>query len=275
MRTRIVLAAVGATVAAALCAPGAHASTVHNGVLQPAKGLVKVHSADQVSGNWAGYDVDGSNITAVTTNYVVPAAGFTPPGLSSTWVGIGGSTTQDLIQAGTEQDTVQGTNAWYEILPASETPITSGCTGDSTCTVTAGDHMTVAITEINQAGVATPGTNHWRIDMADVGKWTWSLTLDYTSTHSSAEWIHEAPSIVQPLVLASAGTVLFGNDNTYTDASGTHVIGAVAGAAHTIALSPLGLGLVYEAVPSALGSDKSSFSVCTWISSCTLAATGS
>ena len=54
-----------------------------------------------ISGNWAGYVATGSSITSVTGSWTVPSAGTVPPGLSATWVGIGGYKTSDLIQAGT------------------------------------------------------------------------------------------------------------------------------------------------------------------------------
>src|SRR5207302_7649804 len=108
-----------------------------------------------------------------------------PPGLTSTWVGIGGSTTGDLIQAGVDEDTV-GTpatgapyRAWFELLPAAET-LLSGCKGDSKCTVHAGDHISVDIRAI--------APKRWRITVTDARHWEWRQNVSYLSSGSSAEW---------------------------------------------------------------------------------------
>ncbi len=173
--------------AVALMGPAlpSQAAPAPSGVLQ----LVNPHQVlptenDTVQSlNWSGYAVvpTGHRITAVSTHYIVPSVSLFPVGFSSTWAGIGGYNTGDLIQAGTESDTAQTPYAWYEILPASETPITSGCIGDNACTVNPGDDMTVTIT--------SKGGSLWQIDIANAGHWTWSLQLSYASTFSSAEWI--------------------------------------------------------------------------------------
>src|SRR5258708_5678482 len=64
--------------------------------------VVQVKNAT-ISGNWAGYAVAASRVTSVTGTWTVPNAGMLPPGVSSTWAGIGGFATSDLIQAGTQQ----------------------------------------------------------------------------------------------------------------------------------------------------------------------------
>src|SRR5215472_9457606 len=56
-----------------------------------------------ISGNWAGYAAAISGVKSVTGSWTVPNAGTLPPGVSSTWAGIGGLNTTDLIQAGTQQ----------------------------------------------------------------------------------------------------------------------------------------------------------------------------
>jgi hypothetical protein len=219
-------------------------------------------ASPQISGNWAGYAASGSNITSVTGTWTVPAAGTLPPGVSSTWVGIGGFTTSDLIQAGTQQvssplDQVfagGAYGAWYEMLPDNPVFIT-GCAGDAKCTVNPGDAMNVT--------VANQGGNSWKISMADGSHWSWSGTFNYVSTESSAEWIHEAPSLAGalPIPVGNSGTVTFdGAANSAVIGNATRSIGA-SGAVPVEALP-------VETTTSALDSDGDGFNVCTYSLSC-------
>ena len=145
----------------------------------------------EYSVNWSGYVVGangGEQISAVTGSWIVPLVREAPPGYSSSWIGIGGYRSQDLIQAGTASSGRLGGNyAWYETLPANETRITSGCAGDATCAVHQGDRVSTAITNV--------GGNTWVIAMTNAGRWSWSKTLSYVSTLSSAEWVFEAPTV--------------------------------------------------------------------------------
>jgi len=228
--------------------------------LAPASGATGVSNAS-ISGNWAGYVVPGSGITSVTGNWTVPPAGTLPPGVSSTWVGIGGYSTSDLIQAGTQQmsppfDSVitgGSYSAWIEMLPANPVYIT-GCTGDANCTVAPGDHMAVTITN-------TSGTQ-WSISIKDGSKWTYSSNQTYTSTHTSAEWIHEAPSLAGavPVPVGGSGAVTFDGTNTFTTASGTSGIGQGANVAVE--------ALPVETTTSALDTDGDGFNVCTYALTC-------
>ena len=245
-------------------ASAASARISSGGVLIPAhKGQVlPLHGGTTSSLNWSGYAVTpGSGITAVDSTFTVPSAGLDPPGFAATWAGIGGYTTSDLIQAGVEEQSSPSNpllgnqyTAWYELLPASETPI-SNCTGDSTCTVTPGDKVTVDISNVSG--------DTWNVSLTDAGKWSWSQNVNYSSSESSAEWILEAPTLVAQTVLANVGNVPFGPTSTYTDGSGTHTI-----AAGNPTQIDLGTGVVNEATPSALGSDGESFNDCSYALSC-------
>ncbi len=260
--TAIVILAAFATAGAASAAR-THARSA-SGVLIPAhKGQkLPLHGGTTSSLNWSGYAVTpGSGITAVNSTFKVPSAGLDPPGFAATWAGIGGYNTSDLIQAGVEEDSLPSNpllgnqyQAWYELLPASETPI-SNCTGDSSCTVTPGDNVTVNISNVSG--------NTWSVSLTDAGKWSWSQDVNYSSTKSSAEWILEAPTLVAQTVLANVGTVPFGPTSTYTDGSGTHTI-----AAGNPTQIDLGTGVVNEATPSALASDGQSFNDCAYALSC-------
>jgi hypothetical protein len=65
--------------------------------------------------------------------------------------------------------------------------------------------------------------NVWTIDVSDSGHWSWTDTgVPYTSTHSSAEWILEAPQVDGlPTLVAGDSTSYFGPTSTYTVGSGS------------------------------------------------------
>src|SRR3989338_1652561 len=72
--------------------------------------------------NWSGYSSTNGPFSGVTATWVVNALdGSGDFGIDATWVGIGGVTGSDLIQAGTQRE-VSGDgrviyNAFYETLP--------------------------------------------------------------------------------------------------------------------------------------------------------------
>jgi hypothetical protein len=227
--------------------------------------LIAVSGDTADSLNWAGYAVTpGSGITAVSGTFTVPTAGEVPPGFSASWAGIGGYSTSDLIQAGvSENDVIGGAllggqyNAWYEILPAAETPI-SGCSGNvPSCAVNPGDKISV--------NISNAGGDTWDINLSDAGNWTWSTSLTYASSGSSAEWIQEAPSLAGVQTIpADVGTVSFGTTSSYTEGGSTHTI--AEGSPTLIDESPV--GIVNEATTSPLASDGQSFNVCVYAQSC-------
>jgi hypothetical protein len=225
-----------------------------------AKVLGKSRHVNQVGINWAGYVANTANATSVHGQWTVPDAGLLPPGVASTWVGIGGYGTSDLIQAGTIQDSTPLAGivdagsyaAWYELLPDAPVYFT-GCSGDPNCTVQPGDNMSVSITEV--------GADSWHVHMSDNGKWTYDITLAYASSKSSVEWIHELPTlVVVPIPVGNAGVVHFAGDN--------HAV--VDGSTRTIA----GTGaFALDAIPvmtttSALNSAGTAFNLCTYAISC-------
>ncbi len=222
------------------------------------------HGGTVDSLNWSGYAVTPSSgdITAVTSTFVVPPASLVPPGFAATWTGIGGYSSSDLIQAGISENSLPNNpllgnqySAWYELLPASETPLTN-CTGNSACPVSPGDKVTVTISQV--------GSARWSITESDPTEgWTWNKTVTYSSSESSAEWILEAPTLVAQTLLANVGTAHFGPTSTYTAGGSTHTISA--GDPTQIDLSP---GVVNEATPSGLAGDGQSFNVCAYAQSC-------
>ena len=244
----------------------ASATAASAGVLIPKAGTtLPKHGGTAYSLNWSGYaTTPGSGVSAVTSTYVVPSADLDPPGFAATWVGIGGYSTSDLIQAGTGEQSIPSNPilgpqyyAWYEILPASETPLTS-CSGDANCTVTPGDTMTV--------NIHNTGGNNWSVSLTDAGKWSWSKTISYASSESSAEWILEAPTLVAQTLLANTGTSHFGPTSTYTVNGTTNTI--AQGNPTQIDLSPSPVGGFNEATPSALAADGQSFNDCAYAQTC-------
>jgi hypothetical protein len=136
------------------------------------------------SRNWAGYAVSGGTFTAVSATWSVPDfAPNSPAGADAIWVGIGGVHGADLIQAGT-QETVSGRGstqyqAWVETLPQASQPVP--------LTISAGDSVSVSVQQ--QAG------DDWLIAFVNntSGK-SYQVSVQYTSSRSSAEWVVEAPS---------------------------------------------------------------------------------
>lgn len=153
------------------------------------------------STNWSGYVASGTDtkFTGATGSWTVPQVHPGPAGYSSSWVGIDGTGTQDLIQAGTEQDWgPQGVvyYAWYEVLPASSMYLGP---------VYPGDQVSV---DIDKAGPAS-----WTIQVHDITRGTlWAGAVSYTAPGNSAEWVEEAPTNGQNsrlYPLANFGTVQF------------------------------------------------------------------
>ena len=153
------------------------------------------------SNNWSGYNRGAvqANVTvfhSITGNWTVPTATQHQKGQaeqSSTWIGIGGGcvdsscTVADptLIQLGTEQDVGKAGkasySAWWELVPAPSTTITS-------LAVHAGDRIHAALSE------AVTGSNVWTMTLRNLTtKKSWSQTVPYVSTHTTAEWIEETP----------------------------------------------------------------------------------
>jgi hypothetical protein len=178
---------------------------------------------ESMSGNWSGYALTSGTYTSATFAWVVPTVTFiayaSTPGFesSSTWVGIGGFSTGDLIQLGTEQYVASNGSAiyraWTEVLPANEVYI-SGCTpaGKSSCPVSAGDAMTASLTCTSNC-TANNSSTTWTLAMADSTQgWSFTGNFTYASCLCSAEWIQEAPSYNNNIVpMPNYGVQAFNN----------------------------------------------------------------
>jgi hypothetical protein len=198
------------------------------------------------SRNWAGYTATGGSFTSVSGSWTVPTVA-PGGGISSdaAWVGIGGVTSQDLIQAGT-QDVVEGgqmtRQAWIETLPGAAQPVP--------VTLHAGDAVNVV--------VAQQASSDWQLTLSDAttGQ-SYQTTVAYASSLSSADWIVEAPSDGrQEITLDNFGSIAFSGTTT-VDNGQSQTIAVANGQAITMVDSngqPI-------AVPSGPGGDGESFSV--------------
>ena len=142
-------------------------------------------NAGWASSNWSGYAVTGGPYTSITGSWKVTAVSASSrQTYSSTWIGIDGFNDSNLIQTGTEADYYNGSahyNAWWEILPAAETPIAS-------IAVQPGDSMSANIHQLS--------SGQWSITITDVTKnQSFGTTQSYKGQLTSAEWIQEAPSV--------------------------------------------------------------------------------
>jgi hypothetical protein len=164
-----------------------------------------------------------------------------------TWVGIGGVSSQDLIQAGTEATNALGRvrfRAWIETLPqpAHAVPLV----------VMPGDSVTVSIVE------QSAGSGAWQISISNntTGQ-RYQSSVTYPSSESSAEWIMEAPTGATGILpLGHFGSVDFSVATTTTSGQNPNLIEAGARSVTMVNASNEPL-----AEPSSVGSDGASFTV--------------
>jgi Peptidase A4 family len=176
------------------------------------------------STNWSGYEVanyqTGQKYTQAQLTWTVPTVTYgqstdstSSSEYSANWVGIGGfcenrlcaRADKTLIQLGTEQDvSPSGATqyyAWYEMLPAAETPL------GSSYPVNPGDTITATLACSSACGARK---QNWTLTMTDqTAGWSWTGTFLYGSSMLSAEWIEEAPYSGGVLPLADFGTASF------------------------------------------------------------------
>jgi hypothetical protein len=200
------------------------------------------------SRNWAGYVATNGPYTSITGTWTVPqvtTSGHTAT--DATWVGIGGVSSNDLIQAGTQNVINPSgqitTTAFYELLPDASVPINS-------ISIKPGDSVTVSITQ--------QSSGQWLISFNDTTtSQNYQTTISYASSQSSAEWIEEAPSNgINVLPLDNFGTVQFSDGETTRN--GSQVSISSSNAHEVTMVNNTGQAL---ATPSALGSDGASFTV--------------
>jgi len=148
--------------------------------------------------NWSGYAETGT-YTGVSATWTVPTVtSSTSATYSSAWIGVDGFNNSNLIQTGTEEDYYSGAahyNAWWEILPASETAL------PTSYPVGAGDRISASIYETSSTVTAGSffrrTTEHvWDITISDTTRgWSYTTKQGYNGAGTSAEWVVEAPEV--------------------------------------------------------------------------------
>lgn len=250
-------------------AASASALSAHGQLLHLAPGL---RANTNQSSNWFGYNQgtleQGSKLfNSITGDWTVPTATQHTPGqaeYSSDWIGIGGgcidagcsATDSTLIQTGTEQDVASGGgasySAWWELVPAPSLTI-------SNMTVGAGDHMHASIAEV------VPDSDVWTITIQDVTRGeSYSTTVPYPSTHTTAEWIEETPLIIG----TNAGFAALPNlTSPAFDLATTNGAPANLKASEEMQLIDSNGNVI--GAPSAPDPDADGFNACTWAGACT------
>ncbi len=225
---RLLTIAVGITAAAALAAPNALAASPHAAAhhharaaqisaalarheSHPLRVLRRARKNDtNTSGNWSGYAATGSSgsYTSVPSSWVQPAVTCGDQDTySSFWVGLDGYNNSALEQTGTEADCINGQaeyGAWWEVLPAAESPWS--------VTVQPGDQLTATVTD--------NGDGTFTMTLSDETQgWNQTTTQQGSDGYqdSSAEVIAEATEVNGQIAnLSDFGTV----DFTGSDANG-------------------------------------------------------
>ncbi len=253
-----VIVAAGALPSALLGSNPAAASNAPLIPAHPGQPLSRAGGTTQ-STNWSGY-VDTAakqNITGVLSTFTVPGVSSPPKGFASTWDGIGGYNSSHLIQAGvSETAEPKGSyHAWYEMLPAASKPI-HNCTGDSACTVSPGDRVTVQIDRV--------GSNQWKFTIKDGSVWSWTKTVSYSASQNSAEWILESPTVNgSQSTLPHVNTAYFGPRSTFVKGGKSQSI-SQGNPVKVLMVTKKGKR---EATPSALTGGEQ-FNDCSWVSTC-------
>jgi hypothetical protein len=197
------------------------------------------------SNNWAGYLSTGSNFTSVSGSWVVPdpaGTSLTTESGDATWVGLGGVTSSDLLQIGTENSIsatgVLTTAGFYELVPASAHTVLS-------VPIHPEDQMSASITQT--------ATNTFTISLTDItSSQSFSLSVNYASSLSSAEWIQEDPAYPNGSLVPLDDYRSVPFTNAWTTMGGTN-LSAAASSAVPIIMSTAGKQV---GIPSGLTDDS-------------------
>ncbi len=225
-------------------------STTTSGSSSSTSTTISYPPADYSSSNWSGYFAHGGSYTQVSASWVVPSptGNGSSTSADATWIGIGGITTSDLIQIGTD-DTVSANGqvtsaAFYEMLPDSAITISS---------------MHISSGDTIQAAVNQTTTGEWNLSITDTtSNQTFSMNVAYNSSLSSAEWIEEDPSDTQGnlLPLDNFGTVDFTQASTLDSNVAQNLTESKA-----YSIDMVNSSNQTVAATSSIGSDNASFSV--------------
>lgn len=171
-----------------------------------------VSPAMTVSPNWSGYVVTGSSAapvtySSVTGTWTVPTAtcnnSSTTNGSSTVWIGLGGYTTKNQEEVGTDSNCSAKNKptyyAWFELVPYIAYPVPSNDT------VQAGDTITGTVNILSPTLVQLEIQNQTR-------NWDFTRTITFSSQDTStAEWISEAPAQCLRFVCKEANLANFGS----------------------------------------------------------------
>lgn len=202
------------------------------------------------STNWSGYMATSGVFSEISASWIAPqpTSDSASTSADATWIGIGGVTTSDLIQVGTQNlvapNGVVSTEAFYELLPN----VSQAASG---ITVTGGDSMTASLLEIS--------SGEWTIKITDnTNGQSFTDTVAYISSHSSAEWIEEDPSFTRTrqIPFDNFGEVAFTNGSAFEN--GTTVSIASSEAQPITMVNTSGQAV---ATPSAINGSGTGFSV--------------
>lgn len=170
--------------------------------------------------NWAGYVSTGSTYTSVSGTWTIPdvTASDDSVAADATWIGIGGDSSNDLIQIGTQNMIENGqttTGSFYEQLPDTSETIPG-------VSVNAGDTISASVKETT--------SGEWTVTINDLTNGeSYSNTVAYNSSESSAEWIEEAPSTGESVIpLDQFGSVAFSNGSTTENGNSVSIAGSNA-----------------------------------------------
>lgn len=213
--------------------------------------------------NWAGYIDSNASFTQVAAQWTVPTV-TCGSGVSaaSQWVGIGGTNSDTLEQAGTQVlcDNGQANyNAWFEMLGDTSPTVNFGAEVALSTTnypVVAGDQFTSNVQYVS--GV-------WDFNLTDVTQ-GWSFAKDVptptlTPDLTSAEFIVERPDLFSNgkfsfATLADIDTVPFNSGTVWTPSTTGSI--SIGGPSATVMIGQTGLAICE---PSLLSNGGRSFSV--------------
>jgi hypothetical protein len=168
-----------------------------------------------ISLDWSGYVVASDStspqpvIVGVRASWTVPEVKVTTKdSFSAAWIGIGGQLDDSLIQAGTEHDSIAGSesySAWYELIPADAVTIAMS--------ISSGDRITASINLLDST------SNGWLIQVYDATNGqTFNETFLYDASRLTAEWIVERPTVGHSLsTLTDFGSITFTDAEAKTD----------------------------------------------------------
>jgi hypothetical protein len=209
---------------------------------------INVGSSTNTSLNWAGYVASNSSYNGIGASWTIPTVTNTAnTSADATWIGIGGVNSQNLIQAGTQAISENGSInyiAWYELLPAGMIQVPLA--------VSPGNSVTVSLAENS--------SNLWTINFRNnTTNQNYSTSVSYTSSNSSAEWIEEMPTLAGGssfIPLDNFGSVQFTGGYVMQNNNTLNILQSGARSLTMVTSNDQSL-----AIPSSLDSSGSDFSV--------------